>query len=64
MDNECELICKKCEDSATCEYVMMSSDYALGKSSGWEICDVSLEYTMDIGKLFETLFVMQLFPNL
>ena len=45
-------MCEKCEDSTTCEYVMMSSDQKLGKSSGWEICDVSLEYTMDIGKLF------------
>ncbi len=44
--SECELSCTKC---ATCKYAVLSSDDAMGKPRGWEICDVSLEYTLDIG---------------
>ncbi len=49
ISSECEMTCKKCDDSGSCNYVMISSDSVMGKSRGWEICGVSLEYIMDLG---------------
>ncbi len=50
--SECELTCKRCDDATTCKYALMSSDVVMGKSRGWKICDVSLEYTLDIGMMY------------